>query len=116
MSRRDEWRRVLAAEFALWTAKSSEQLLSKLRDPPLAYQIEVDSKMYNVEVVLLENTEQYLHVLVSLDDGSLPASIVPVSQSFIREKATASPLKAALGTGGRAAPGSAGREPAEPAS
>jgi hypothetical protein len=42
-----------------------------------------------VEVELLENTEEYLHVMVGIDDGSLPASMFPVSQSFICRKAPA---------------------------
>jgi hypothetical protein len=37
-------------------------------------------------VQLLENTEQYLHVMVAVDDGSLPASISPLTHSFIRQK------------------------------
>jgi hypothetical protein len=51
-----------------------------------AYEIEFDSKKYQVEVELLENTEQYLHVMVAVDDGSLPASIRPLTHTFIRPK------------------------------
>jgi len=50
------------------------------------YEAEFESKKYQVEVDLLENTEQYIHVGVSVDDGSLPASFRPVSSSFIRNK------------------------------
>jgi len=39
-----------------------------------------------VEVQLLENTGTYVHVGVSVDDGSLPASLHPLSSSFIRKK------------------------------
>jgi hypothetical protein len=42
--------------------------------------------MYQVEVEILENTEKYVHVLVAVDDGSLPAAMLPLSTSFIREK------------------------------
>ena len=42
--------------------------------------------MYQVEVEILENTEKYVHVLVAVDDGSLPAGLLPLSSSFIREK------------------------------
>ena len=49
-------------------------------------QIHFDSRMYNVEVDLVEDTKEYAHVVVSVDDGSLPASIFPSRQSFIRKK------------------------------
>jgi DNA relaxase NicK len=65
---------------------SCAQLVSELRDLQ-AYEVEFDSKNYQVEVELLENTERYLHFMVAVDDGSLPASIFPVSRSVIRQKA-----------------------------
>jgi len=61
---------------------SCGQLVSGLNDLE-CYEVEFDSKKYQVEVELLEITEQYLHVIVSVDDGSLPASIFPSSRSFI---------------------------------
>ena len=85
MNRREEWRKVLESEMKRWSAKSCSQLISELHDLQ-AYEVEFDSKKYQVEVELLENTEQYLHVSVAVDDGSLPASISPVTGSFIRQK------------------------------
>ena len=85
MSRREEWRKVLDAEMRRWSAMSSEQLLLELRELR-AYQVEFDSKTYQVEVEILENTEKYIHVTVAVDDGSLPASISPSTDSFIRQK------------------------------
>ena len=41
------------------------------------------SKTYQVEADLLEITEKYLHVSIAVDDGSLPESIRPASQSFL---------------------------------
>jgi hypothetical protein len=38
---------------------------------------------YQVEVEVLENTEKFVHVAVSVDDGTLPASIHPLSESFM---------------------------------
>jgi DNA relaxase NicK len=84
MSRRAEWRKVLDSEVERWSALSCAQLVSELRDLQ-AYEVEFDSKSYQVEVQLLENTEQYF--MVAVDDGSLPASIAPVSRSVIRQKA-----------------------------
>jgi len=85
LKRREQWRPVLDAELKRWGAKSSEQLLAELEEGQ-AYEIEFENKMYQVEVEIVENTEKYVHVLVAVDDGTLPAAILPLSASFIREK------------------------------
>lgn len=85
MNRRQEWQKVLDAEVQRWSAMSCEQLVSKLHDLQ-TYEVERDSKTYQVEVELLENTEKYLHVMVAVDDGGLPASLLPLTQTFLREK------------------------------
>lgn len=85
MTRRERWRRVLDIELQRWSAMTPERLASAL-DEECVYEVELDSKTYQVEVEILENTEEYLHVLVAVDDGSLPASMVPESQSFICNK------------------------------
>jgi hypothetical protein len=79
------WRPVLEAEIKRWSAMSCEQLAAELADDQV-YEVEFDSRMYQVEVELLENTERYIHVAVAVDDGSLPASIRPLTGSFIRSK------------------------------
>jgi len=79
------WQSVLDAEVQRWSAMSSEQLASKLHDV-YTYCVECDSKTYQVEVQLLENTESYLQIMVAVDDGSLPASISPLTRIFIQEK------------------------------
>jgi hypothetical protein len=83
--RRDAWRLVLEAEIKRWSAMSCERLAAELADDQV-YEVEFHSKMYQVEVELLENTERYIHVVVAVDDGSLPASIRPLTDSFIRNK------------------------------
>jgi hypothetical protein len=85
MGRREEWQGVLDAETKQWWSMSCERLIAELHDVR-AYMVEVDSKQYQVEVQLMENTNAYVHVLVAVDDGSLPWSIVPLTQSFIRQK------------------------------
>jgi hypothetical protein len=85
MSRREQWRRVLDVEVRRWSAMTPEQLASAL-DEIQVYEVQLDSKMYQVEVEMLESTEEYLHVRVAVDDGSLPASIVPETQTFICNK------------------------------
>jgi hypothetical protein len=85
MSRRKEWQKVLDSEVKRWSAMRCEQLVSELHELQ-AYEVEFESKQYQVEVELLENTEKYLHVMVAVDDGSLPASMLPLSHSFICQK------------------------------
>jgi hypothetical protein len=65
-----------------------EELLSRLQEPQ-AYTLERGAKTYQVEVELLENTEDYLHVMVAVDDGNLPASLFPATQTFICRKYSA---------------------------
>ena len=85
MSRRQEWQKILDAEVKRWSALSCGQLASELHELQ-AYEVEFESKQYQVEVELLENTETYLHVRVAVDDGSLPASFLPATHSFICRK------------------------------
>ena len=87
MSRRKEWQKVLDSEVKRWSAMSCGQLVSELHEVQ-GYEVEFESKQYQVEVELLENTEKYLHVMVAVDDGSLPASVSPLTRSFICQKAT----------------------------
>ena len=87
MSRRQEWQQVLDAEVKRWSAMPCAQLVSELHEVQ-AYEVEFESKQYQVEVELLENTEKYLHVMVAVDDGSLPASVSPLNHSFICQKST----------------------------
>ena len=68
-----------------WSAKSCEQLVADLADVH-AYEVEFEGRQYQVEVELLENTPQHLHVIVAVDDGSLPASLSPLYASFLRHK------------------------------
>jgi hypothetical protein len=85
MKRREQWRPVLEAEVKKWSAKPWAELVTELANAQ-AYEIEFEGKAYQVEVQLLENTDRYVHVAVSVDDGSVPASFRPVSESFIRDK------------------------------
>ncbi len=91
MKRREQWRPVLDAEVKRWSAKSSTELISELRDVE-AYDVDFEGKNYQVEVELLENTEEYVHVCLAVDDGSIPASFRPLSESFIRQKPAAAEL------------------------
>jgi hypothetical protein len=85
MNRRERWKPVLDAEVRKWSAKSCVELIAELGDEQ-SFDVELEGKKYQVEVQMLENTDKYVHVCVGMDDGSIPASLRPLSQSFIREK------------------------------
>ena len=84
---RARWAPVLDAETKRWSAKSCAELIQELNDVQ-AYEVEFESGRYQVEVELLENTPQYVHVAVGVDDGSLPASFRPLATTFLRYKDT----------------------------
>ena len=85
MTKRGEWSRVLDAEVAHWSRMPWAQLVTELQEVR-AYQVQVESKPYQVEVELLENTQDYVHVIVAVDDGTLPKSLMPLTHSFLKEK------------------------------
>jgi hypothetical protein len=82
MTRRQQWRRVLDLEASRWSSKSSAELIAALREPQ-TYEIEFEAQKFQVEVQIIENTDRFIHVLLSVDDGSLPASIIPATTTFI---------------------------------
>jgi hypothetical protein len=92
MNRRQIWRKVLELEVQRWSAVPCDRLLSELSEIKV-YVAEYESKAYQVEVEILENTATYVHVSVRVDDGSLPASIVPVSHSIICRKPQSDPSR-----------------------
>lgn len=85
MKRRDVWRKVLAAEVQRWSALSADELLAKLSDIEV-YEVTLDGKIHQVEVELLQDKPEFVQVMVAVDDGSLPASIRPEIEIFIRAK------------------------------
>lgn len=85
MSRRAEWQKILDTEVARWSGKTCQQLVKELHELQ-AYQVEVESKKYQVEVELLEDTKEYVHVIVAVDDGTLPMSLSPSTFGFIKQK------------------------------
>ena len=89
MTRPAELQQVLDAETERWSAMSCEQLIAELQDVK-AYERSVESRRYQVEVQLLENTDKYVHVSVGVDDGRLPSSVFPLTRSFIRHKGDSS--------------------------
>ena len=52
MSQREEWRKVLDSEVQRWSAMSYDQLVLELCTVQ-AYEVELESKKYQVEIELL---------------------------------------------------------------
>lgn len=82
MKRREQWRPVLDAEVKRWSAMTYEELIAAVADGQ-TYEVEFESKKYQIEVEFLDRTESYVNVDVAVDDGTLPASIVPLCCNFI---------------------------------
>ena len=82
MTRREEWQNVLQAELKRWSSFSWDRVLTELRDRG-EYEVATEFGHYQVEATLLEHTPEYLHVSIAVDDGSLPASLHPASESFV---------------------------------
>jgi hypothetical protein len=47
------------------------------------YEVEFESKKYQVEVQILENTDSCVHVGLAVDDGHFWRAMRPLSSSFI---------------------------------
>jgi REP element-mobilizing transposase RayT len=85
MNRRERWRKVLDREVRRWSEMPYDEVLSML-DQQHVYVVDLDSKPYQVEVETLERTPEHVHLMICVDDGTLPASIVPVSDTLIRHR------------------------------
>ncbi|HET9408370.1 MAG TPA: hypothetical protein VFO39_14105 [Candidatus Sulfotelmatobacter sp.] len=84
MSRREQWRKVLELELTRWAEKPYAQLKADLIEDQ-TYEVMFEEKAYQVEVTLVEDKDDHIHVVLSVDDGSVPASFWPESRSFIRK-------------------------------
>jgi hypothetical protein len=85
VKRRERWQAVLDAEIKRWSGKSYEELRTASPES-LVYEVEFDCEQHQVEVEILEDTPDYLQVSISVDDGTLPASLRPTTDTFIRRK------------------------------
>jgi hypothetical protein len=86
MKRREEWRPVLDEELKRWSSMPLDRLVDDSREPRI-YEVSNGSKNYQVEVEILEDTASYIHLSVSVDDGTLPHSIFPLCETLLRYKA-----------------------------
>ncbi len=75
-------REFLTAEVCKWASKPFDQIVAELADVQ-AYELVTDGSPRQFEVMLVENTSEYIHVVISADDGSLKLATRPLSSSFI---------------------------------
>ena len=83
--RREQWREALAIELAKWEAKSYDQLVSELKEV-CTYRVLLRDIRLQVEVEMIEKTIDYAHVMIGVNDGSIPWSFWPASTGFIRRR------------------------------
>ena len=76
---------VLDAEVERSSKKSCDELVSELKEEQ-NYVVELESKEYQVEVLLLENKADYVHVMVAADDGTWRTAFHPPARTFIRQR------------------------------
>jgi hypothetical protein len=85
MSNRERWREVLDAEVRLWSAKPCDELIAELRET-CVYEVEDGGTRYQVDVQMLENTAEFVQVMVGIHDGSFTGFVWPLSTIFIQRK------------------------------
>jgi hypothetical protein len=68
----------LAKEVKLWSLKTNDQLRQELTDV-VAMVRDNGEDSYNLEVQLVEDTPDYVHVCVSVDDGSIFGAPAPAN-------------------------------------
>lgn len=73
---------LLDHEIDEWSRKPFEALIEELVDA-VAFQRGEGSDFHQFEVQMIENEPEYLHILVSVDDGSFRRSFAPLTGGFI---------------------------------
>jgi len=73
---------LLDAEVEKWSEKSFVQLLEELHDVTAYWRGENDD-FHQFEVLLIEHEPDYVHVSISIDDGSFLRSFAPLTRGFI---------------------------------
>ena len=79
--KKEQLAELLAAEIDVWSKKSLALIAEELAD--VAAYGRDDPEQHQFEVQLLEHTEEYVHVIISVDDGSFWRSFSPVTRTFL---------------------------------
>ena len=79
---KSELQRLLDAEVDELSRRSYARLVDDLPDV-LAYQRGDGASYHQFEVQMIEHEPDYVHILVSVDDGGFLRSFSPITRSFI---------------------------------
>ncbi|NNE23262.1 MAG: hypothetical protein HKN11_11700 [Rhizobiales bacterium] len=73
---------LLDAETNGWSRKSIDSLVKELTDV-VSYGRGSEDDFHQFEVQMIEQEPDYVHVIVSIDDGSFLKSFAPLTRGFI---------------------------------
>ena len=79
MKSADHLQTCLAKELAAWRRLSADEILERLEDEETYYETECEGFEFQVEVTLATVTEDFVQILISVDDGTLPRSLIPLT-------------------------------------
>ena len=75
-------RELLSQETLAWAERSPADIVAELATPQ-TYRRGAGDTWHEIEVTLLEATEDYIHVKTSINDGSLVWALTPITSSFL---------------------------------
>jgi hypothetical protein len=75
-------RELLSQETLAWAERSPADIVAELAKPQ-TYRRGAGDTWHEIEVTLLEATDDYIHVKTSIHDGSLVWALKPITYSFL---------------------------------
>jgi hypothetical protein len=75
-------RELLSQETLAWAERSVADIVDELAKPQ-TYRRGTGVTWHEIEVTLLEATDDYIHVKTSIHDGSLVLALKPITSSFL---------------------------------
>lgn len=75
-------RELLAQETLAWAERSPADIVADLAKP-VTCQRGAGDDWHELEITLLEATDDYIHVRTSIHDGSLAFALQPITSSFL---------------------------------
>ena len=75
-------RELLSQETVAWAERSPADIVAELAKPQ-THRRGAGDTWHEIEVTLLEATDDYIHVQTSIHDGSLVWALKPITSSFL---------------------------------